>query len=68
MSCEALRELFKDELDENEKIGEKRGKEAAQREIIIKMHKKGFAVEQISDLIDVSEEDVEKIIKSEIPN
>ncbi len=58
MSCEALRELFKDELSEAYSDGE----DAAQREIIINMHKKGYTLEQISDLINMSEKDIEKII------
>ena len=66
MSCEALRELFKDELEEaysnGEERGEIRGKDAAQREIIIKMKNKGYSTSQISELFNMNPEDIEKII------
>ena len=43
---------------EGEKIGEARGKS----EIILKMHKKGYSLEQIMDVIDMSEAEIKAII------
>lgn len=70
MSCEALRELFKDELKEaysngeerGEAHGEARGKGAAQREIILNMNKNNFTIQQISQATNISVEDIKKII------
>ena len=62
MSCEALRELFKDELNEAYSDGE----DAAQREIILNMYKNNFTVQQISQATNISVEDIEKIINSEL--
>lgn len=66
MSCEALRELFKDELEEaysnGEERGETRGKGVAQKEIILNMNKNNFTIQQISQATNISVEDIEKII------
>ena len=43
---------------EGEKIGEARGKS----EIILKMHKKGYSLEQIMDVTDMSESEIKAII------
>ena len=43
---------------EGEKIGEARGKS----EIILKMHKKGYSLEQIMDVTEMSEAEIKAII------
>ena len=43
---------------EGEKIGEARGKS----EVILKMHKKGYSLEQIMDVTDMSEDEIKAII------
>ena len=43
---------------EGEIIGEARGKS----EIILKMHKKGYSLEQIMDVTDMSEAEIKEII------
>ena len=43
---------------EGEKIGEARGRS----EVILKMHKKGYSLEQIMDVTDMSEAEIKAII------
>ena len=43
---------------EGEKIGEARGKS----EVILKMHKKGYSLEQIMDVTEMSEAEIKAII------
>ena len=51
---------------EGEKIGEVRGKAIGRSEersdIILKMHKKGYSLEQIMDVTDMSEAEIKAII------
>ena len=51
---------------EGEKIGEARGKaigrSEGKSEIIMKMHKKGYSLEQIMDVTDMSEAEIKAII------
>ena len=51
---------------EGEKIGEARGKaigrSEGKSEIILKMHKKGYSLEQIMDVTDMSEAEIKAII------
>ena len=46
--------------------GKKEGEESKQKEIILKMHKKGMNSEEICDIVDMRKEEVEKIIKDSI--
>ena len=46
-----------------EKRGEKRGEEKSKANMIIKLHGKGISPEQIADLLDVSMEEVQEIIR-----
>ena len=43
---------------EGEKIGEARGRS----EVILKMHKKGYSLEQIMDVTEMSEAEIKEII------
>ena len=47
---------------EGEKIGEARGKTIGKSEVILKMHKKGYSLEQIMDVTDMSEAEIKAII------
>ena len=47
---------------EGEKIGEARGKTIGKSEVILKMHKKGYSLEQIMDVTDMSETEIKTII------
>ena len=47
---------------EGEKIGEARGKTIGKSEVILKMHKKGYSLEQIMDVTDMSKAEIKAII------
>ena len=47
---------------EGEKIGEARGKTIGKSEVILKMHKKGYSLEQIMDVTEMSEAEIKAII------
>ena len=47
---------------EGEKIGEARGKTIGKSEVILKMHKKGYSLEQIMDVTEMSEDEIKAII------
>lgn len=54
--CNALRELFKEEIDEAKKDGIK--------ELVVKKLAKGKSVEQIADELEQTVEMIEELIKS----
>ena len=47
---------------EGEKIGEARGKAIGRSEFILKMHRKGYSLEQIMDVTEMSEAEIKEII------
>ena len=47
---------------EGEKIGEARGKAIGRSEFILKMHRKGYSLEQIMDVTEMSEAEIKAII------
>lgn len=65
--CQALRELFADELEERENIGIKKGiKQGVEQginSIIINMHTKNCSLQQISSITDKSISDIKLILE-----
>lgn len=56
--CDALMELFKEELEESKSIGLQQGIELGIEQIIRNVLRKGHTPEQISHFVDVSLEEV----------
>ena len=49
-------------IAKGEIIGEARGKTIGKSEVILKMHKKGYSLEQIMDVTEMSEAEIKEII------
>ena len=60
--CEALRELMKDELEEREARGEARGEKQQIEKSVKRMYDKGYPLDEIADVQEISLENVEKIL------
>ena len=62
--CKALTELIADGKQEGREEGKQLGKDEKLREQVEKKVKKGLSVTEIADMLEESEETIEKIVKS----